>query len=156
MFMAVSWGACIPQRGCLQTERQGLCWQWLCGFENAPQPRRQWVSCKSGGVLLLETPAVSQRRSERGSSYLAGWPWPNLDPAVSCRGDHGSGIPPPAGLWAEPTCSMALQDCRKSPVKTPFADPSSLSWVLTLEMPQLPLPIAWSSDYQRSLQFCFF
>lgn len=59
---------------------------------------------------------------------------------ISCRGSHGSGMPPPAGLWAEPTYTMELQGCRKSTVKIPLVCRSLFPIVLIPEMPQLPLP----------------
>lgn len=77
VVMAILLGACPPQRDCLHVDRQGRCCGWLCGFKNAPQIRRQQVSCTFGGVLFLHKAAretsqnfQSANRSERSSSHL--------------------------------------------------------------------------------------
>lgn len=74
VVLAISPGSCFPQRGCLHVERQGLCPGWLCGFKNAPQPRRQWVSCRSGGVLFLTQPAAREACISKVLTDLQGAP----------------------------------------------------------------------------------
>lgn len=89
VFRAIPLGASFSQRNRLRVERQDLCWEWICGFTNARQPRRQQVSHKGGGVFLSK-PAVSQRTLSfqsattcAGSNHLAGSRWTGLDLALS-------------------------------------------------------------------------
>lgn len=114
------------------------------GDSGCPANLMEFLSCRN---------QLSAREELRGAPVTGrltmNQPWS----CISCRGSHGSGMPPPAGLWAEPTYATELQGCRKSTVKIPLVCRSLFPIVsINSRDATVAIAIAWSSDFQRSLQ----
>lgn len=151
--MAFTLGARFPQRDGLNVERRGLCRGWLCGFTDAPQPRRP----RARPANMVEFSSISQPSAREAClpkvptdlRALITWQaerepdW--ILPSVWRR--------PGAGGQSPPTDSKVLEGGRKSTMKSQGAH-RSLFPIMSVNPEEVPLPIA--SDDQRSLRvFCF-
>lgn len=111
-------------------------WLWKCppAKEIVGVPQIWWSSCP------VET-SCQPEKSWEGLQLLAGWPWTNLGLASAAEEATGQECPHLQACGQSPPTPQSFRVVERAQLKLHwFADPSSPSWVLIPEMPQLPLP----------------